>query len=144
MDYIFLSAVVGISILTLIASYDIACQWLKNFWLRVGEVPERLWPTIAPTSLFGKIPKFHYDAHGKKDHTQYSFNFTRGVGRIEGEGIERNWSGVKPGVAQTVEMGPGARHDTLDDFCGHSNYRKMVNIGMMMLVCTVCHPLTLI
>jgi hypothetical protein len=27
-------------------------------------------------------------------------------------------------------MGPGAHRDTLNDFCGWSNWRKMVDIGM--------------
>lgn len=134
MDYIFLSSIVGVTILTLIASYDIACQWLKGFWTRVSELPPHLYPNIKPENLRGKIPKFHFDAHGKKDHAQYSFNYTRGVGRIEGEGIERNWGFVKPGAAQTVEMGPGARRDVIDDFCGYGNYRKMTNIGKLSII----------
>ncbi|KAF7975075.1 hypothetical protein HWV62_10461 [Athelia sp. TMB] len=86
-----------------------------------------------PENLKGKIPKFHYDAHIKKDHAQYSFNFARGVGRVNGEGIKRLWGWIKKGVGQTVEMGPGARRDVLDDFFGYSNYRKMTDIGNSLL-----------
>lgn len=134
MDYIFLSAISGVAILTILASYDIACQWLIHFWARVITIPARLQPTIAPNSLKAKIPKFHFDAHGKKNHAQYSFSYTRGAGRSDGEGIERCWSSLKGGAAQTTEMGPGARRDTLDDFCGWSNWRKMVDIGMCNVV----------
>jgi hypothetical protein len=129
MDYIFLSAIAGLMFVTILSSYDIACQWLINFWTRVLTMPEHLKPTISPNNLKAKIPKFHFDAHGKKNHAQYSFAFTRGAGRIDGEGIERLWATLKGAAAQTTEMGPGARRDTLDDFCGWSNWRKMVAIG---------------
>lgn len=94
-------------------------------------LPEHLHPNILPENLHGKIPKFHYDAHCKKDHAQYSFNYTRGVGRINGEGIERLWGNVKKGVGQTVEMGTGGRRDVLDDFFGYINWRKMTDIGQL-------------
>lgn len=129
MDYIFMSSIIGISILMLIASYDIACQWIKNLWTRVQGLPEHLQPNISPSNFHAKIPKFHFDAHGKKSHAQYSFAFTRGVGRTDGEGIERLWAILKGGAAQTIEMGPGARRNTLDDFCGFSNWRKVVGFG---------------
>lgn len=133
----------AVTLLTVIASYDIACQYLKNFWQRVSLLPEHLHPKVSPENLHGKIPKFHYDAHQKKDHAQFSFNFTWGAGRINGEGIERLWGYIKKGVGQTVEMGPGARHDVLDDFFGYSNYRKMADIGMSLLVINwLVHALT--
>ncbi|KAF7974572.1 hypothetical protein HWV62_11944 [Athelia sp. TMB] len=132
-DYIFLSAIFGFALMFIIASYDIACQCLKGFWTRLPRLPEHLHPNVRPENLLGKIPKFHYDAHIKKDHAQYSFNFTRGVGRVNGEGIERLWGWIKKGVGQTVEMGPGACRDILDDFFGYSNYRKMTDIGNSLL-----------
>lgn len=130
MDYIFMSSIIGISILSLILSYDIACQFIKKFWDRVPELPKHLQPNISPANFSVKIPKFHFDAHGKKGHAQYSFAYTSGVGRTDGESIERLWAIIRGGAAQTIEMGPGARRDTLDDFCGYSNWRKVVNYGM--------------
>ncbi|KAF7973147.1 hypothetical protein HWV62_15919 [Athelia sp. TMB] len=120
-------------LLTIMASYDIVCQWLKGLFERTTRLPLHLQLPILPSQVRGKIPKFHFDTHGKKDHAQYSFNFTRGAGQNEGEGIERNWSYVKAGASQTVEMGPGGRHDVLDDFFGYSNYRKMTDIGPSLL-----------
>ena len=121
-----MSSIIGAAILALLISYDIACQWLKKLWLRMQELPVHLHPTIASSNFHVKIPKFHFDAHGKKDHAQYSFSYTSGVGRTDGEGIERLWGRLKPAAAQTIEMGPGARRDTLDDFCGFMNWRKVV------------------
>ena len=88
MDYIFMAAVVATGILTLIASYDIACQWIKNLWTRMERLPEHIRLRVHPSNFLAKIPKFHFDSHGKKNHAQYSFAFTRGVGRVDGEGIE--------------------------------------------------------
>jgi hypothetical protein len=42
MDYIFMAAVVTTGILTLIASYDIACQWIKNLWTCMERLPEHI------------------------------------------------------------------------------------------------------
>ena len=127
-----MSSIIGIAVLTVLASYDIACQWIKNLWLRVPELPEHLRPNIAPLNFLVKIPKFHFDAHGKKNHAQYPFAFTPGAGQTDGEGIERSWARMKGGTAQTTEMGPGARRDMLDDFCGFMNWRKV--IGFRKLV----------
>jgi hypothetical protein len=34
MDYIIMSSIIGIAaFLTLVLSYDIACQWFKKLWL---------------------------------------------------------------------------------------------------------------
>ena len=37
------------------------------------------------------VPKFHLPAHGPKCQAQYSFNYTRGVGRTHGETVEQEW-----------------------------------------------------
>src|ERR1700728_3810480 len=103
MDYIFLSAIAGLALLTILVSYDIACQWLINFWSHVLTVPEHLIPTISPANLKAKIPKFHFDAHGKKNHAQYLFAFTQEAGRIDGEGIECLLVTLKGTVAHTME-----------------------------------------
>ncbi|KAF7974192.1 hypothetical protein HWV62_13237 [Athelia sp. TMB] len=129
----FASAFLITYLLTVIASYDIVCQWLKGLFARRSRLPPHLQLPITSQQIKGKIPKFHFDAHGKKDHAQYSFNYTKGAGQNEGEGIERNWSYIKSGVGQTVEMGPGGRHDVLDDFFGYCNYRKMTDIGNSLL-----------
>ena len=127
--------------LTILTSYDIVCQWLKGLFQRIPRLPEHLHLPINREQLIGKIPKFHFDAHGKKDHAQFSFNYTRGAGQNEGEGIERNWSYMKAGAGQTIEMGPGGRHDVLDDFFGYSNYRKMADIGESHIKTRINHIL---
>lgn len=129
MDYIFASSVAGLALMIVI-SYDIACQWIKNLWNRVQGLPTRLQPAFKPEDLTARVPAFHLDAHGKVCHAPFSLRFTHGVGRTDGEAIERLWAILRGAAAQTKEMGPGGCHDVLDDFCGFSNWLKTVDIGM--------------
>lgn len=59
----------------------------------------------------------------------HSLSFKVGAGETDGEGIERNWAVTNGVAASTREMGAGARHDTIDDHCGHANWRKLVGLG---------------
>ncbi|GBE81977.1 hypothetical protein SCP_0403530 [Sparassis crispa] len=132
MDYIFLSSIIGVTLLSLIASYDIMCQWLKNFWKRMDDLPARL-HLNERVKLDGKVPKLHLEMHQEACHAPYSFNFTLGAGRTNGEGVERNWAMLNGGAASTKEMGLGGHHDTIDDFCGFLNWTKMKRLGNTLL-----------
>ncbi|KAG1749250.1 hypothetical protein EDB19DRAFT_1825495 [Suillus lakei] len=88
MDYLFFSTLRHSSLKTLNISYDIACQWHKKLWQRVG--------------------------------------------RMDGEAPERGWANINPVASSTKEMGPGARRDTLDDFFGDWNWKKVVGLGNTM------------
>jgi hypothetical protein len=129
MDYIFLSSVMGIVLLSLIVSYDIACQWYKNFMERLKSMPSCL-QFIKPPSMRYKVPKFHLPPHVPVCHAPFLFNFAIGVGWTDGEGVERNWSWLNGAAASTSQMGPDSCHDTLDDYMGFSNFRKVVELGL--------------
>jgi hypothetical protein len=105
------------------------CQWFRKFFARMKGLPPRFHLDFTKLDVDVGIPKFHLPAHGRKDQIIYSLNFKEGVGQTDGEGIERNWSKLNSAAASTKQMGPGSRHDTLDDFCGHMNWRKLVNLG---------------
>ncbi|KAJ7040094.1 hypothetical protein C8F04DRAFT_1208826 [Mycena alexandri] len=132
MDYLFFSSLIGITILTVVASYDIACQWSRKFWSRAEAMPKRLKLPAGLDILF-KVPKFHLPPHVKECHGPYSFNYTKGVGRTDGEGVERNWSWLNWAARSISVMGPGAREDTIDDLCGFSNWKKTVDFGNSLL-----------
>ncbi|KAJ6452203.1 hypothetical protein C8R45DRAFT_1057032 [Mycena sanguinolenta] len=123
---------IGIMLLTVIASYDIACQWGRNFWKRAKDMPEKLKLPEWVDIIF-KVPKFHLPPHVKECHGPYSFNYTKGVGRTDGEGVERNWSWLNSAARSVSVMGPGAREDTIDDLCGFSNWKKTVDLGNSLL-----------
>jgi hypothetical protein len=132
MDFLFFSSLIGIALLTIVASYDIACQWGRNFWKRAKMMPANLqlpdW-----TEIIFKVPKFHLPPHIKKCHGPYSFNYTKGVGRTDGEGVERNWSWLNSAAKSISVMGPGAREDTIDDLCGFSNWKKTADLGLSFI-----------
>ncbi|KAJ7368623.1 hypothetical protein DFH08DRAFT_796508 [Mycena albidolilacea] len=75
-----------------------------------------------------KVPKFHLPPHIKKCYSPYSFNYTKGVGRTDGEGVECDWSWLNLMARSVLAMGPGAQEDTIDDLCGFSNWKKTVMI----------------
>ena len=127
MDYIFFASVMGMAFQLISASYDIACQWATRLFSRMNAPTMPEWLHLAPsTTVKFFVPKFHLPGHIVKCQAPFSFNFAPGVGRTDGEGVERNWS-VLNGIARSVSMmGPGGRWDTLDDFCNYANWRKTV------------------
>lgn len=138
MDYVFLASIVGVFVLYLIASYDIACQFFVNFKTRVLELPQWLQPSISLQNIVPKIPKAHIYTHGESCHGPYSFNWTKGAGRTDAEGIERLWSMLNKAAYSVREMTPCGRHETIDDLCGFINWRKTLNYGKYLVSCPVC------
>src|SRR5882762_6845508 len=93
--------------------------------------PRALPPFMTIRSL---VPKFHLQSHVEACHSAFSFNFFRGGGRTDGEGVERNWDGLNGQAPSTSEMLPGGRWDTLDDCCGWANWRKTMGLGAYPLL----------
>jgi hypothetical protein len=146
MDYILLSAIMPILLLTILVTYDVICQWEINFKERMKAFPPEMRIPDHVTIDTG-IPKFHAPGHKQSCQTAYSLNVKPGVGRTDGEGIERNWSELNPIANSIKEMGPGSYRDTLDDHIHYRNFRKYISMGMFVhsLWCKLilgsrCHP----
>ena len=90
MNYIFLSSIINTAQLPVVLSYDIMCQWKKNLWHRLPNLPESLRSNATKDKLIGVIPKFHIMAHEEICQLDYSLHYTPGVGCTDGEGIESN------------------------------------------------------
>lgn len=129
MDYIFLSAIVGITLLYLTISYDVACQWKVNLWARIAHMPPALQIDSAKIHVQFGVPIWHASAHESSCQAENSMGYQKGVGRACGEGIERTWSKLNGRSSATKEMGPGGRHDTLDDAIGRHNWEKNIGFG---------------
>ena len=129
MDYLVFSAVTHFVLLMFNFSYDIACQWHKKLWTRMSRMPERLQLNHDVKIVRFFVPKFHLRAHIQKCQTAFSFNFSRGVGRTDGEAPERGWANFNRVASSMKEMGPGARRDHLDDHFGDSNWKKRISLG---------------
>lgn len=141
MDYFVLSALRNYNKLprSIVVSYDIACQWTRNWEARcelypsnpvAGEGAENIDWTFC-------VPKFHLAAHVGPCQLTYSFNLTPGVGRLEGEAPERLWVPADRLAPATMQMGPGARRDVVNDDFGDGNWSKVVGAGMYLLLSRV-------
>ncbi len=75
------------------------------------------------------IPKFHEPAHQDEDHEQFSCNLVPGMGASDCEVPERFWGPHNPLGNSTKTMGPGSRHDVLDDHFGFWNWLKYHSMG---------------
>ncbi|GJF00432.1 CxC2 domain-containing protein [Phanerochaete sordida] len=116
-------------------SYDIACQWAINLRRRIAEdkFPDHLKIDLpVGRDLRFVIPKYHFWGHTGDDHNKYSLNLVPGVGRTDGEEVERNWWRHDATAASTREMGPGSRHNTLEDHFHWSNFTKLVGLGKLL------------
>lgn len=130
MDYLVLSSLKSSLLETFILSYDIVCQWNKNLWEHMKTYPHSIQLNRhSELVVVFLVPKFHLPAHIEKCQREFSFNLTRGVGRTDGEAPERGWADSNRLSNSTKEMGPGSRHDTLDDHFGDWNYKKVIGLG---------------
>jgi hypothetical protein len=75
------------------------------------------------------LPVWHAGAHELSCQTQNSLSYAVGVGRTDGEGIERTWAILNPLGFSTKEMGYGARHDALENKVDHINFEKNIRQG---------------
>ncbi|KAJ3764740.1 hypothetical protein FB446DRAFT_795781, partial [Lentinula raphanica] len=134
MDYAFGSILRGIDPrLTVVQSYDIACQWSKNLANRMQELPEQVKCSLSERDIFFVIPKLHIHGHNVSCQLSFSLNWLWGAGRTDGEGVERNWAHMGPVATSTRDMGPGNRHEVLDDHFGHWNWRAICRLGELLL-----------
>ncbi|KIJ26696.1 hypothetical protein M422DRAFT_78547, partial [Sphaerobolus stellatus SS14] len=104
----------------IVVSYDIACKYNIDFERRITHMD---WPLVSSKELRQLknaridwlVPKFHLAAHIEGCADNYSFNWTKNVGRTCGENIESNWASLN-GLATLVrEMGFGNPRDAITD-----------------------------
>lgn len=72
------------------------------------------------------IPTWHVNGHGNDCKANFSLGYMHSIGRTCGEDVETTWAQTNSLGTSTREMGPGARHETLDDQWGGLNFRKTV------------------
>jgi len=119
-----------------VISYDVACKYNIHFmerithpaWQLVGAEEQQL---IQTSKIQWLVPKFHLAAHVEGCSDNFSFNWTKDVGRTSGESVESNWSSLG-GLATSVrEMGFGHRRDAINDAMGDWNWRKAILEGKL-------------
>jgi hypothetical protein len=125
MDFIIFAALVGVNLLRVIITYDVICAWSIHFRKRMAEFPESM-RIPNTTQVDVAIPGWHINGHGAKCRNNFNLSYMEGAGRTVGEDIETTWAGTNPLAPSVREMGPAARHDTLNDHWGGWNFRKIV------------------
>lgn len=129
MDFIIFATLVGVILPWIFITYDIGCQWSKNFRSRMSNFPEQM--QINPeTRVDVAIPSWHINGHGQRCRRDFYLGYTRGAGRTCGEEVETTWSSTNALAPSVREMAPGARHDTLNDHWNGWNFRKIVGFRM--------------
>lgn len=98
---------------------------------RLQALPDHIQIVVPEGSLRYAIPKYHFAGHKSLGHAWLSLNYLLGVGRTDGEEIERNWARHDATSGSTREMGPGSRHDTLEDHFGWANWLRLLGLGML-------------
>jgi hypothetical protein len=126
-DYILASVLKNVTVQRVTISYDIACKWSIHLLARLAGYHPDL--NIENFEFSYYVPKFHLTGHGSSCQSKYSFNYARGVGRTHGETVEQEWAHINLAALATREMGPGARHLTLDDNWSGWNWNKIVGMG---------------
>ena len=124
-DYVVLSSVMGEHLSRIVITFDIGCQYSKNFWERMKKLPLEMQIKEDAVIEFG-IPSWHINAHGADCRADFGLSFRDGVGRTCGEEVEGTWAGTNPLGPSTQEMGPGARHETLNGQWGGLNFRRIL------------------
>ncbi|KAF8835995.1 hypothetical protein BDN67DRAFT_992252 [Paxillus ammoniavirescens] len=133
MDYLFLSTMRNREVLVLNISYDIACQWHKNLWTCMDNLPDAYYMDYKKMTITFLVLKFHLPTHVTHCQITFSFNLTRYVGRTDGEAPERGWANINLVTLSTKEMGPGTWRDTLDDHFGDWNWKQVQQLGQITL-----------
>jgi hypothetical protein len=111
-------------------TYDIWCKWSIHAEKRAREhFPADMTNGFLRLARRGFIPKLHIYGHGLECRTQYSLNYHPGLGRTDGESIERDWAAIVQAALQTGEMNAGARHENLDDHWADKNFCRTVGLS---------------
>ncbi|KAJ7448474.1 hypothetical protein B0H11DRAFT_1744214 [Mycena galericulata] len=127
MDFIVMAAVAGLTLMMLTISYDIACQWRKNLEARMEKLPPKIQLDLSAIELHTGLPVWHASSHELECSNKNSLSFLAGVGKSDGEGVERTWAVLNPAAFHTKEMGYGNRADALEDKIDSHNFQK--NLG---------------
>lgn len=129
MDYILLATLIG-SYLLLFVTYDIACQYHKNFLKHMRDFPLCMQlQSDTAANVRWAIPKKHWAVHGP-NYAKFLLNFVRHCRQMYSKGIESSWSHMNGVALSTKEMAPAVWHENLDSHWNAWNHSKIIGFGM--------------
>lgn len=113
------------SLLIIVITYDIACQWERNLQVRMSDYPEHL--QIPPTTrVEAAVPSWHINGHGDRCQTECALAYKPGMGRTCGDEIEGSFSHSNSLGVSYREMGPAGRHEAVNAMYSSYNMEKIV------------------
>ena len=132
MDYILWSILISSIVSFVVLSYDVTCQWSKNFFLCGEQFSEHMKTSLHQMMFQFFVPKFHLRAHGQSCQAKYLFNYWEHTGRTDGKGIESFWVHINPITMSTREMTAEFWMDTIDIYVSIWNWIKIIGLGLYL------------
>jgi hypothetical protein len=129
MDFILLAALAGFALQWLTISYDISCQWKRLFPERNSKMPADMRLPLDNIAVQCALPVWHAGSHEEACQSANSLSYKPGVGRSDGEGVERTWAVLNPAAFHTKDMSKGNCVDTLEDKIDSHNFLKNLGLG---------------
>ncbi|KAF8995888.1 hypothetical protein BDZ89DRAFT_971449 [Hymenopellis radicata] len=126
-DYVLYTVLARMGLKQVALTYDIACQYKKNFFARIAALPEKLCALDIPALSWG-LPVWHDNVHDPYCEAAESVKYMVGAGKTDGEGPECVWAVLNPMSYMTKEEHPGARHDDLEDKLNLHNFQKNIRL----------------
>ena len=108
--------------------YDIMCQYRVHLKERVEKSKEISIPSFL--KLQTGIGLFHIHGHQDTCLPRYSPSYIPGAKQVDGEIIESLWAPLNEISRSLRGMSLSHRQEVLDAHMNHSNWKKMVRIGM--------------
>ncbi|KLO04068.1 hypothetical protein SCHPADRAFT_841060, partial [Schizopora paradoxa] len=106
----------------LVFSYDVGCQYCINIVERFTNTAPHLVPRLQDLRVL--VGKMHLQGHIESCQYRFSWNYTDGVGRTDGEEVERFWAEANQAAGSTKQMNKGHRREVLDDIMNDWNFLK--------------------
>jgi hypothetical protein len=88
----------------------------------MAKLPLELQRDFEDVVMESGLPVWHALAHEKSCRDENDLKLIPGVGKCDGEGIERLWAGLNGCAFQTKEMSLGNRADTIEDKLDSHNF----------------------
>ena len=82
------------------------------------------------TKLDMAIPSWHINDHGEMCRNNFNLSYLEGAGKTVGEDVKAIWADTNPLALSIWEMGPAARHETLNDHWNGWNFHKIIQFHM--------------
>ena len=111
--------------------YDIMCQYRVHLKERVQKSKEISIPSSL--KLQTGIGLFHIHGHQDTCLPRYSPSYIPGAKQVDGEIIETLWAPLNEISRSIRGMSLSHRQEVLDAHMNHSNWKKMVHIGMSVI-----------